>query len=119
MILCLTPNPAIDRTLHVDALRLGEVHRADTVLAAAGGKGLNVARTIRSLGGSPKAGAVSRSCVALRHGDWRGECAPLWRRDGGLEEFDRFYGAISSQPQSDMPSGVHIWYMGINFVGGT
>ncbi|MFZ5881724.1 MAG: 1-phosphofructokinase family hexose kinase [Chloroflexota bacterium] len=53
MILCVTPNPAIDRSLRVSALRLGEVHRADHVLAAAGGKGLNVARTIRALGGEP------------------------------------------------------------------
>lgn len=53
MILCVTPNPAIDRTLHVNTLRIGEVHRADKVLAVAGGKGLNVARTIRILGGEP------------------------------------------------------------------
>ncbi len=53
MILCVTPNPAIDRTLHVDSLRAGEVHRAEKTLAAAGGKGLNVARTILALGGSP------------------------------------------------------------------
>ncbi|MEP6895336.1 MAG: 1-phosphofructokinase family hexose kinase [Chloroflexota bacterium] len=51
MILCLTPNPAIDRTLYVDALRHGEVQRAKRVLLAAGGKGLNVARTIHTLGG--------------------------------------------------------------------
>ena len=53
MILCLTPNPAVDRTLYVNTLKLGEVHRAEKVLIAAGGKGLNVARTIRTLGGDP------------------------------------------------------------------
>lgn len=53
MILCVTPNPAIDRTLHVKTLDVGEVHRADKVLAVAGGKGLNVARTIQALGGEP------------------------------------------------------------------
>jgi 1-phosphofructokinase family hexose kinase len=53
MILCVTPNPAIDRTLYVNSLHLGEVHRAEKVLAAAGGKGLNVARTIHTLGGEP------------------------------------------------------------------
>ncbi|MBN8656934.1 MAG: 1-phosphofructokinase family hexose kinase [Anaerolineae bacterium] len=52
MILCVTPNPAIDRTLHVKTLHAGEVHRADKILAAAGGKGLNVARTINALGGT-------------------------------------------------------------------
>lgn len=51
MILCVTPNPAIDRTLYLSALRVGEVHRTEKVLTAAGGKGLNVARTIHALGG--------------------------------------------------------------------
>ena len=53
MILCLTPNPAIDRSMYVDELQIGEVHRAGKVLTVAGGKGLNVARTIRTLGGDP------------------------------------------------------------------
>lgn len=51
MILCITPNPAIDRTLIVPDLSLGNVHRAERVIVAAGGKGLNVARTIQTLGG--------------------------------------------------------------------
>jgi len=51
MILCITPNPAIDRTLIVPKLALGNVHRAQQVIVAAGGKGLNVARAIRTLGG--------------------------------------------------------------------
>ncbi len=75
MILCVTPNPAIDRTLHVDALRVGEVHRSDTVLAAAGGKGLNVARTIRALGGSP-------FCVGLLGGHTGNLLAELAEREG-------------------------------------
>lgn len=51
MILCITPNPAIDRTLIVPNLALGNVHRAQQIIVAAGGKGLNVARAIRTLGG--------------------------------------------------------------------
>ena len=53
MILCITPNPAIDRTLLLPSLKLGHVHRAEKIIVAAGGKGLNVARTIRILGGRP------------------------------------------------------------------
>jgi 1-phosphofructokinase family hexose kinase len=53
MILCITPNPAIDRTLILPQLLPGEVHRAEKVILAAGGKGLNVARAIRRLGGDP------------------------------------------------------------------
>ncbi len=51
MILCLTPNPAIDRTVILPNLVLGNVHRAQQSIVAAGGKGLNVARAIRTLGG--------------------------------------------------------------------
>lgn len=50
MLLAITPNPALDRTLVVPGLRLGAVHRAEHFLVAAGGKGLNVARTARTLG---------------------------------------------------------------------
>src|SRR5215510_4126069 len=53
MILCITPNPAIDRTLIVPNLLVGDVHRAERIIVAAGGKGLNVARTIHTLGGEP------------------------------------------------------------------
>ncbi len=51
MILCVTPNPAVDRTLIVDRLVLGEIHRVSEPIVAAGGKGLNVARVLRTLGG--------------------------------------------------------------------
>lgn len=50
MLLCLTPNPALDRTLVIPALRFGGVYRAERVLVAPGGKGLNVARAARTLG---------------------------------------------------------------------
>ncbi|HVN15578.1 MAG TPA: hypothetical protein VMT73_07540 [Anaerolineales bacterium] len=60
MILCLTPNPAIDRTLYLDAIHLGKVHRTQKMLTAAGGKGLNVARTIHTLGG--RISNFDRSC---------------------------------------------------------
>jgi 1-phosphofructokinase family hexose kinase len=53
MILCITPNPAVDRTLIVPQLNPGQVHRATRTLVAAGGKGLNVARASRILGGDP------------------------------------------------------------------
>ena len=52
-IVCVTPNAAIDRTLIVPGWRVGEVQRPEHVIVAAGGKGLNVARAIRTLGGDP------------------------------------------------------------------
>ncbi|MGB8984341.1 MAG: 1-phosphofructokinase family hexose kinase [Anaerolineales bacterium] len=53
MIICITPNPAIDRTIILPSLVLGSVHRAEQIIVAAGGKGLNVARAIGILGGEP------------------------------------------------------------------
>lgn len=51
MILCVTPNPALDRTLLVPDFAAGTVSRAQSTLEAAGGKGINVARAVRILGG--------------------------------------------------------------------
>jgi 1-phosphofructokinase family hexose kinase len=50
MLLTVTSNPTIDRTLYVPHLTIGAVHRTTGVHLAAGGKGLNVTRAARSLG---------------------------------------------------------------------
>ena len=52
-ILCVTPNPALDRTLDVPDLRIGDTARAYGARVAAGGKGVNVARGLAALGGRP------------------------------------------------------------------
>ncbi len=51
MILCVTPNAALDRTLVVPRLEAGTVARPTAVINAAGGKGFNVARAVQNLGG--------------------------------------------------------------------
>ena len=53
MIVCVTPNPAVDRTLVVPRLVPGAVHRTTRAIVAAGGKGLNAARVMLALGGKP------------------------------------------------------------------
>ena len=50
MIVTVTPNPALDLTWHVDRIVPGGTHRADTGIARAGGKGLNVARVAHAQG---------------------------------------------------------------------
>jgi len=50
MILTVTPNPCVDRTIYVDHLRPGEIVRARTSDVIAGGKGNNVARVVHTLG---------------------------------------------------------------------
>jgi len=49
-ILCVTPNPAVDRTVVVPTLRPGTVMRAASERVDAGGKGVNVARALSALG---------------------------------------------------------------------
>jgi 1-phosphofructokinase family hexose kinase len=50
MILTVTVNAAVDKTLTVANLQLGRRHRAQQGLVTAGGKGINVARSLRRLG---------------------------------------------------------------------
>ncbi|MGM3386150.1 1-phosphofructokinase [Stutzerimonas stutzeri] len=49
-ILTVTLNPALDLTVQLPALRLGEVNRSDNLQAHAAGKGLNVAQVLADLG---------------------------------------------------------------------
>ena len=49
MILCLSLNAAIDKTIVVSSLEIGEIHRPESVISLAGGKGCNVARALKTL----------------------------------------------------------------------
>ena len=50
MIVTLTPNPSVDRTLEVPAFERGDVVRATSARAHPGGKGVNVARALAANG---------------------------------------------------------------------
>ncbi|QNM05407.1 1-phosphofructokinase [Qiania dongpingensis] len=51
MIVTVTMNPAIDKTLDVENFTGGTIHRVTKVIQDAGGKGINVSKTIHALGG--------------------------------------------------------------------
>ena len=52
MIVALTPNLSLDRTMTLDRpLVPGQLHRVTELTVAAGGKGVNLARAVRSFGG--------------------------------------------------------------------
>ncbi|MDX2141145.1 MAG: hexose kinase [Chloroflexota bacterium] len=53
MILCVTPNAALDRTVVAPGYAKGGVLRATEVVVAPGGKGINVARATALLDGTP------------------------------------------------------------------
>jgi tagatose 6-phosphate kinase len=50
MILCVCPNPAIDKFVEIDKFKMGEVNRANKEFSYPGGKGIHVALGIRELG---------------------------------------------------------------------
>lgn len=52
MIVTVTMNPAIDKTVEIDKLQPGGLNRIQKVEYDAGGKGINVSKTIRELGGT-------------------------------------------------------------------
>ena len=66
-ILCVSANPAIDRRIHLDRLRLGEVNRALKAEPAPGGKAAHVAFVAQMLGAKVRwlaflGGAEGESC---------------------------------------------------------
>ncbi|HEV8280837.1 MAG TPA: hypothetical protein VGQ02_03190, partial [Candidatus Limnocylindrales bacterium] len=50
MIVTVTPNPSIDRTLRIPPLERGAMIRASSATAEAGGKGINVSRALATEG---------------------------------------------------------------------
>ena len=54
-ILCVTPNVALDRTMVVPDFAIGHISRIPAGIAVPGGKGLNVLRAVKILGGRPVA----------------------------------------------------------------
>ncbi len=85
MILCITPNAAVDRTLIVPGFDAEGIFRPTDKIIAAGGKGVNVARAFRSLGGQ----AVCAGFIGGHSGRWVAELAEqeglpgVWTQVGG------------------------------------
>lgn len=76
MILTVTPNPALDGTITLEHLDVGETHRVAPAVTRAGGKGINVSRVLTQKGFDTLA------------------VAPVGEDD--LAEFERDLGAIPS-----------------------
>lgn len=73
MILTVTANVAIDRTYVIDQLEVGSVHRVQRAYAHTGGKGVNVSRCVKALGGETLVtGMVGRAGLEEAAGDLAG-----------------------------------------------
>ena len=82
MIVTVTLNVAMDRTLVVPNFQLGQRHRASLGLASAGGKGINVARALKRLG-------VPVVCTGLAGGRTGTQVVENLTEDGILNDFVR------------------------------
>jgi tagatose 6-phosphate kinase len=85
MILTVTANVAIDRTYVIDHLEVGAVHKVSKAFAHTGGKGVNVSRCVRSLGGDTLVtGLIGRAGLedATRELSTSGLTADLFAVDG-------------------------------------
>ena len=51
MIITITLNPALDKTAQIESLKIGALNRLDNVINDPGGKGVNVSKMIKALGG--------------------------------------------------------------------
>jgi fructose-1-phosphate kinase PfkB-like protein len=69
VIVTITPNPSIDRTLQVQEVRRGEVIRARAASSEAGGKGINVSRALAVMGVATIAVAPASSTTRTRLDD--------------------------------------------------
>ena len=66
MIKTVTLNPAVDKTVEINDFKVGEVNRISSIRLDAGGKGINVSKTIKALDGS----SVATGFLAGRNGDY-------------------------------------------------
>ena len=98
MIVTLTLNPSVDRTVEVETLARGEVMRAQGVRVDPGGKGINVSRALATHG------RPTRAVVTV--GGAEGEHLVALLRDTGIEIVPvRIHGAIRSNITVVEPDG--------------
>jgi tagatose 6-phosphate kinase len=66
MILTVTLNPMLDKTVTIDRLRRGEIHRASKIDCVVGGKGVNVSRQLQRFGAETVATGLLGGEVGLQ-----------------------------------------------------
>lgn len=83
MILSVTPNPCVDKTVFLDEMAVGKKNACSRVTTIPGGKGNNVARVVRALGEESAAlvlvgGPPGQHVVDMITRDDALPCIPVW-----------------------------------------
>ena len=83
MILTVTPNPCVDKTVFIDELKIGTFMRSQRCTCVPGGKGTNVSRAVHTLGGATRAlvvvgGHPGAHVVEMIREQDGVECLPVW-----------------------------------------
>lgn len=83
MILTVTPNPCVDKTVFIERLEPGGRYRSRRYSCVPGGKGTNVSRAVKALGGQTTAlvvagGHTGRQVVEMITRDDGVSCLPFW-----------------------------------------
>ncbi len=83
MILTVTPNPCVDKTVFIDRLEVGAKLRSQKCTYIPGGKGSNVSRAVKALGGDSAAlvivgGPTGQHVVDMITRDDGVRCVPVW-----------------------------------------
>jgi 1-phosphofructokinase len=91
-VVTLTLNPALDMTVRVDGLRLGEVNSGQTLQTDAGGKGVNVASFLADWG-REEPGGLNVTATGLLGADNAAPFETLLRGKGITDAFVRVPGA--------------------------
>ena len=107
MIVTVTLNAAIDRTLLVPNFQLGHRHRASSAMSSAGGKGINVARSLKRLG-------VPVVCAGLAGGRTGVQIVERLTSEGLLNDFVRIRGESRTStavvdPTSNVYTEINEW----------
>jgi 1-phosphofructokinase family hexose kinase len=107
MIVTVTLNAAVDRTLLVPNFQLGQRHRASVGLQSAGGKGINVARALKRLG-------IPVVCTGLAGGRNGTLLVEELTQEGILNDFVRIRGESRTStavldPTSNVYTEINEW----------
>ncbi len=83
VILAVTPNPCVDKTVFIDTIEVGTFMRASRFSCVPGGKGNNVARAVHTMGRAAKAfmvvgGHTGAHVVDMIQHDDGVEAVPVW-----------------------------------------